>query len=317
MGGNTYSRKNFSNEELSVLLNKVIETPLVSVGSSKMFITNKSWRADVSRYLDTDSCLRFYFMIATHNKTHHCAHCSVMLEIASFNGKTIREGFTKYCPACTKIEIWKSTHSIESLKSRGHKITKSKLEFYQTEAGQITAKETGRKNKISLTEFNKTKQGLINQQKSKLVNSTIMKAKILSGEFTPNSNNRNTHWDAEYNGKKYRSSWEAIYQSHYPDDLHEQLRIPYQFNGKEYIYIVDFVNYDTGIATEVKPRELCNDLKFIAKVNALKIWCSAHCFTFQLVDLAYLQLLAIPKNLQDFDQNTQTKILKIYAKTIN
>ncbi len=28
-----------------------------------------------------------------------------------------------------------------------------------------------------------------------------MHAMILAGTFTPNSNNRNTHWDAEYNGK--------------------------------------------------------------------------------------------------------------------
>src|SRR6056300_218223 len=35
-----------------------------------------------------------------------------------------------------------------------------------------------------------------------------MKELILSGKFTPNSNNRNTHWDSFYQDKKYRSSWE-------------------------------------------------------------------------------------------------------------
>jgi len=142
--------------------------------------------------------------------------------------------------------------------------------------------------------------------------SNLMKAKILSGEFTPNSNNRNTHWDSEYNNKKYRSSWEALYQYHNPLDEYETLRIPYIFNDKEYIYIVDFVNYTAKTATEVKPRELCNDRKTIAKITALNEWCINKGFNFILADKDYLLSLQKPSNMLLFNNTTQEKIKKLY-----
>ena len=60
--------------------------------------------------------------------------------------------------------------------------------------------------------------------------SKLMKQKILDGTFTPNSNNRNTHWDSYFKGKKFRSSWEAIYYSLHPEALYESLRIPYTYS---------------------------------------------------------------------------------------
>jgi len=142
--------------------------------------------------------------------------------------------------------------------------------------------------------------------------STLMKQKILTGEFTPNSNNRNTHWDSTFNGKKYRSSWEAIYHSNNEADEYEKLRIPYTFDGEEYIYIVDFVNSSAKTATEVKPMELCGDLKTQAKLSALTEWCNKRNYSFILANKEYLLALGCPENLTGFDDNTQDKIRKFY-----
>ena len=142
--------------------------------------------------------------------------------------------------------------------------------------------------------------------------SKLMKQKILSGEFTPNSNNRNTHWDAFFNGKKYRSSWEALYQYFDPTAEYETLRIPYQFNNKDLVYIIDFVNHSRKTLIEVKPKELTKDKKTQAKINAAKNWCRDTGYTFILADRNYLLSFCEPNNFEKFDDKTQMKIRKLY-----
>lgn len=142
--------------------------------------------------------------------------------------------------------------------------------------------------------------------------SNLMKEKILLGEFTPNSNNRNTHWDSYYKNRKYRSSWEALYQYFDNDAEYETLRITYNFDNQKYIYIIDFVNHKTKKLIEVKPKELVNDKKTQAKLSAAKIWCNENRYEFILVDKEYLTSLSIPNSLIDFDIKTQDKIRKLY-----
>lgn len=138
-----------------------------------------------------------------------------------------------------------------------------------------------------------------------------MKNKILKGEFTPNSNNRNTHWDAEYLGRKYRSSWEALYHAFDPEAKYEEVRIPYCFEGKERIYIVDFVNHYSRKLVEVKPRELAYDKLTQAKFEAARKWALDRGYDFVLADQGWLAEKPMP-NLSDFDQHTQEKITKFY-----
>ncbi len=148
---------------------------------------------------------------------------------------------------------------------------------------------------------------------AKQFKSIAMKKKILSGEFTPNSNNRNTHWDSYYCDKKYRSSWEAVYQYFDPEAEYEKLRITYLFEKKEYVYIVDFINYTTKTVVEVKPVTLCyNNKKTVAKIKALKEWSVNNDYSLLLVDKNYLLLKGIPKILSEFDNKTQQKIKKLY-----
>ena len=146
----------------------------------------------------------------------------------------------------------------------------------------------------------------------KIKQSERMKDLILSGKFTPNSNNRNTHWDSFYKNKKYRSSWEALYHYFDNDAEYETLRIPYKFNNKDYIYIVDFVNHKTKTAIEVKPKELVNSAKTQAKISAAKEWCDNNKYIFVLADRDYFISKTIPTDLTDFDNKTQNKIRKLY-----
>jgi hypothetical protein len=149
-------------------------------------------------------------------------------------------------------------------------------------------------------------------QEEKDFRSRLMKEKIISGKFTPNSNNRNTHWDSYYKNKKYRSSWEALYQYFDEHAEYETLRISYFFENKEYVYIIDFVNHKTKIVAEVKPKELLNDKKTIEKIKSVKNWCKLNNYQFLIVDKDFLINLPAPKNLSLFDNKTQEKIKKLY-----
>ena len=139
-----------------------------------------------------------------------------------------------------------------------------------------------------------------------------MRNLILTGKFTTNSNNRNTHWDSFYQSKKYRSSWEALYQYFDKEAEYEKLRIPYIFENKDYVYIIDFVNHKTKTLVEVKPHELLGDTKTQAKISAAKEWCSDNGYNFIIADEAYFIAKSIPKDLTEFDTKTQNKIRKLY-----
>ena len=315
MGGNTYNRKYYTDEELTILISKI--DGFRSLFDDRIFKNKKLWRANISRHLDADSCNRFYFKIEENIGLPNCPCCGVTLDINSFN-YTRKKKFSKYCFLCTEKGMWRYliSYDAETLKERGRKITESKKKFYQTDQGKKIAQQIGEKNSISVKKFYQSEEGklLRKQVGSKL--SKIMKQSILSGKFTPNSNNKNTHWESEYNGKKYRSSWEALYQYHFPLAQYEKLRITYFFQEKEYIYIIDFIDDQNKVVIEVKPEELANDKKTQAKINALKLWAIENNYIFQLYGIKDLIKLPEPDyNL--FDIKTQKKIKKIYAQTKN
>ncbi len=145
--------------------------------------------------------------------------------------------------------------------------------------------------------------------------SNLMKEKILSGEFTPNSNNRNTHWDSYYKDKKYRSSWEALYQFIDNDAEYESLRIPYMFNNQKHIYIVDFINHKTKSLIEVRPKELTSDRRTQAKIRAATQWCKENHYQFVLADKDYLTSKPKVDNFDNFDKKRRKK-LGIFMKLV-
>ena len=147
----------------------------------------------------------------------------------------------------------------------------------------------------------------------KRMRSKKMKELILQGKFTPNSNNRNTHWNASLDGRKYRSSWEALYQFINPSAEYEALRIEYFIDATTKIYIVDFVDHINKIVVEVKPRELCTGLKFESKMSALTNWANITGYSILIVDAQWLILQL--RNVEDytrFDNNTARKLKSLY-----
>ena len=146
----------------------------------------------------------------------------------------------------------------------------------------------------------------------KQVRSDIMKAKILSGEFTPNSNNRNTHWESTFDGKLYRSSWEALYQYFNHHAEYETLRISYKLDNNEKIYIVDFIDHVNKLVVEVKPKELCVGSIFKAKMSALNIWAINHQYQILMVTKQWLQEKKEKIDYSRFDEKTAIKIRKLY-----
>lgn len=154
--------------------------------------------------------------------------------------------------------------------------------------------------------------GTVMSAEKKQEKSQMMRAMILAGTFTPNSNNRNTHWNATFDGKKYRSSWEALYQYINPSAEYEKFRIEYTLDGNNKIYIVDFIDNINKLVIEVKPRELCEGAKFDAKINALTNWAKTNDFSLLIVDKQWFQSYHIDVDYSKFDNKTANKIKKIY-----
>jgi hypothetical protein len=122
---------------------------------------------------------------------------------------------------------------------------------------------------------------------SRAKQSKTMKSKILSGEFTPNVNNSNTHWDAEFNCIKFRSSWEAAFYSYYDGCLlYEKVRIPWEDEkGDLHIYIVDFLDENTKALFEIKPKSLIerNHNNCVEKIAAAQMWADKNGYSFQVI----------------------------------
>lgn len=147
----------------------------------------------------------------------------------------------------------------------------------------------------------------------KIHKSDTMKEKILKGQFTPNTNNRNTHWESCYNGKKYRSSWEALYQSFNEYAEYEELRIVYKLENTEKVYIVDFIDYVNKVVVEVKPSRLCLTHKNKIKLEALADWAKINGYKLLIADENWF--LSHPIGIipfDKFDNNTKRKIQKLY-----
>ena len=93
------------------------------------------------------------------------------------------------------------------------------------------------------------------------------------------------------------------------------IRIPYQYEGKQKIYIVDFINYQTKQCIEVKPEEHKNNPKVIAKMTALNQWCKENGYALKLADQHYFVKFPIESiDFSQFDDVSQKKIKEMYAR---
>ena len=149
-------------------------------------------------------------------------------------------------------------------------------------------------------------------KESKLKQSATMKKLILSGEYLPNSNNRNTSWNSLYENVNYRSSWECLYKYYNPDAEYETLRIKYLHNGSWHIYIVDFIDHVNKIVCEVKPSNLFKEQKTIDKMKYLNQWAIENNYKVIKADEKYLSKYPYPKNIKLFNEDTKNKLDKFY-----
>jgi hypothetical protein len=148
-------------------------------------------------------------------------------------------------------------------------------------------------------------------EENKLAKSKLVKQRILDGVWTPHVHNSLSRWNIEYNGKKYRSSWEALFQQLNQEMVFEQLRIMYNYCGKEYVYIVDFVDEVNKICVEIKPYERIGDLKNIEKQKALQKYCEDNGFSCIMVSQEYFINNWNKFNLIEISGITRDKMRKI------
>lgn len=136
-------------------------------------------------------------------------------------------------------------------------------------------------NNTSHRQTAETRQSMINKL------SSTMKRKILTGEFTPNIKNSLTHWQVDYLGKKFRSSWEAAWFMLNPHTEYEKIRVKYELDGKEKVYIVDFFDPINRLLIEVKPVEHTYSGIFKAKKQAAELWAIGNGLTYVVVTQQY------------------------------
>lgn len=209
--------------------------------------------------------------------------------------------------------------------NNGNPWTKGKkLNGYITKSGKeyhVWNKGLNKDNNEILRNLSESRMGENNpvygksiSESARELKSSIMKKKILEGSFTPKTSNRLTHWNSYYDGSLYRSSWEALYQYHNPDDEYEKLRIYYNSEESFKIYIVDFVNHSNKTVTEIKPRNLTKTEKFKLQWNALCEWANQYGYKTQLVDQEWFYNFPLPTDFSKFDENTVRKIKYLYDK---
>jgi len=130
--------------------------------------------------------------------------------------------------------------------------------------------------------------GVVLTDEHKKKQSNSIKETIRNGDFTPNIHNSHTHWQVEYNNRKYRSSWEAFFHHFNQEYEYETLRIPYSIDNKNRLYIVDFINHITKHVVEIKPSCKINGKVEKEKEKSLSTWCDTYGYSYDIVTEHYI-----------------------------
>jgi hypothetical protein len=145
--------------------------------------------------------------------------------------------------------------------------------------------------------------------------SKVMKDNIIEGRFTPNVHNSRTTTRVVYNGQKYRSSWEAAFQSVNPEYEYETIRIPYKLDDLDKVYIVDFVCHKNKIVVEIKPDCHVNRKIEQAKLSALAQWSLDNNYTMQVLGENWFVDHWDQIDLGDFEPHIRDRLEKMYETT--
>ena len=148
--------------------------------------------------------------------------------------------------------------------------------------------------------------------------SIAMKSRILSGDFTPNIHNSNTHWTATYKHNKFRSSLEAaFYCLNETDVVFEKTRISYKNElGIDRIYIIDFTDDNQRILYEIKPTSSyeTNKNECLQKEKFAIQWADKNGYTYKIIDQYFVfdSFDLLLRNKDHFSIDTFNKIEHTY-----
>jgi hypothetical protein len=170
--------------------------------------------------------------------------------------------------------------------------------------------ESNRKTHLS-KEFREKHRETYNASREKISNS--IKKKILLGQYTPKTINkfsRRTAFCIKDNKiSKFRSSWEAIFWLVMPNIEYETIRVSYNFQNKNNIYIIDFVDFQNKILYEIKPDSEKLNEKNLAKFEAAKNWAKNNGYIFEIITEKWFQ-----DNLKNYIFSEENKHLNLKLK---
>jgi len=144
-----------------------------------------------------------------------------------------------------------------------------------------------------------------------------IKKSILSGKYTPKSNNRLTHKETSYKGINYRSSWECVWAYFNENHLYEKIRISYlDEHGSNRTTIVDFFDSIDRILYEIKPTKILNNENTQYKIKGIRHYCEKHGIEFIIISEKEIYELCVKiKDYSNFNDNA-TKLIKTYIKRV-
>ena len=186
--------------------------------------------------------------------------------------KSFSIGYSRYCSIkCARKDSTKTSEESKLIGAKKRSVTLRAIH-------QDSVLGVAYKKKLSVA----SKAAATPSERSR--RSDQMKSMIADGRLTPSITNTWTKWSVEYNGKKFRSSWEAIFYAYKDGNVeYESLRIPYMFEDKKRTYIVDFIDHHNKIAYEIKPSTMIDNTINTAKIEALRRWCATNKYEIQII----------------------------------
>ena len=222
----------------------------------------------------TESISKIVYDFEHPNLLHNCVICN---KNTSF--KNYIEGYRRFCSSsCScKLKVGIGSRPEQS------KILK---DIYSSDRGKLIKERISNSYNIYLN----SEKGKSNN----IIQSKRIKDKILNGSWTPSITNSWTHWSTVIDGKKFRSSFEEIVYLYYNKDIeYEKLRVPYIFNNKNYIYIVDFIDNINKLVFEIKPKCLIQNEKNIVKDLYLTKWAIDNKYKYKILSEIEIREMAL------------------------
>lgn len=225
-------------------------------------------------YEEYQGCNFSHIFYDLQHPNKRCKKCKLCQDTCLF--LNYKDGYSDYCSVeCARKDA--DRVSPEMREAATKKRTKAMVELKNDpKRGAEYRKKLSEKS----SEFHNRPE--IRKQKSE-----YMKYKIATGKFTPCITNSWNHWNAEFDDKKFRSRFEAIFyaycEEHNIPVEYEKLRVSYTIDGKKKNYIVDFIDNENKIVYEIKPSTLVSDHIVKLKEEAAIKWCNENGYSFQFI----------------------------------